>query len=121
MQNEDIKPGKTHKNAASSDHPKTNQDFNSKKPVPHDPELKANPPGNRQRNDTLLPGENTDPADADGNGNLINEYDDTELYSSKNASSEAGDMDEGDMDEDDDPDIDFTSNKSVRNPDAREL
>jgi len=94
--------------------PKTNEDFNKKSPRPEDKELhiKKTEPLVMIKKDELLDDESTDPGDADGNGNLINEYDDEGIEDQSNTEEEIKHHDTH---------IDFKSNSGIKNPDSREL
>jgi hypothetical protein len=93
---------KVNQNTGSQTSPKTNQDFNQKKPNPGDPELKTEVEAlmARQGASDLLEDETADPGDADGNGNLINEYDD-EFIANEDDRKKSGHKDEHVSREDD--------------------
>ncbi len=109
MNEQEPKPGTRDTGAPSS--PKTNEDFNKKKPRVADPQMRVTPEISEGKDaQDLLNDESSDPGDSDGNGNLINESDDHVLSPDKDH--------EEDMDNEG---IDFLSNKGIKNPDAREL
>jgi hypothetical protein len=101
-------------NTGTPSSPKTNQDFNKKKPVHNDPELKKTPEELEEaEGKDLLDDESLDPGETDGNGNLIEERGEQEMFD---------DSDEDVTDEYEDNDIDMhTRQTGIKNTDAREL